>query len=60
LSSTGKSRFTLQHFEVGLPGAIRTVERLVRICETPFYRRYRRHLGRSRTGLRTAASGGNQ
>jgi hypothetical protein len=60
LSSTGKSRFTLQHFEIGLPGAIRTIDRLVRICETPFYRRYQRHLARSRTGLRTAVTGGAQ
>ena len=52
LSATGKNRFALQHFEMGIPGAIRTVDRLVDICETTFYRKYQRFLQRTREGLR--------
>lgn len=52
LSEAGKNRFSLQHFELGLPGTFRTMERLVRICETPFYRKYGRFLARTREGLR--------
>jgi len=53
LSATGKNRFALQHFEMGIPGAIRTIDRLVDICETTFYRKYQRYLQRTREGLRT-------
>ncbi len=53
LTEAGKSRFTLQHFEVGLEGAVRTQERLVTTCELPFYRRYAKHLKRTAEGLRT-------
>lgn len=58
LSERGKNRFSLQHFEMGLQGALRTAERLDDICETPFYKRYQRFLGRTREGLRAAAPGG--
>lgn len=44
LSSAGKAQFSLQEFEKGLAGAVRTGERLLRICRLPFYRRYRRYL----------------
>jgi hypothetical protein len=52
VSSAGKNRFTLQHMEMGLPGTLRTLERLVGICETPFFRRYQRYLARTAEGLR--------
>jgi len=44
LSSAGKAQFSLQEFEKGIAGAIRTAERLLQICRFPFYRRYRHHL----------------
>jgi hypothetical protein len=52
VSSAGKSRFTLQHVEMGVPGTLRTLDRLVGICETPFFRRYQRYLQRTAEGLR--------
>lgn len=57
LSQAGKNRFSLQHFEMGLAGGVRTVERLVAACELPFYRRYRRFLRRTREGLRAPVTG---
>ena len=47
----GKNRFSLQVFETGLAGAVRTVERLVGICRTPFYRQYRDYLRRRMDGI---------
>ena len=44
LSSAGKAQFSLQEFEKGLAGAVRTGQRLLRICRLPFYRRYARYL----------------
>jgi hypothetical protein len=44
LSSAGKAQFSLQEFEKGLAGAIRTAERLLEVCRFPLYRRYRRYL----------------
>lgn len=52
LTEAGKNRFTLQHFEMGIEGMLRTIERLSRICETPFYKRYARFLRRTKEGLR--------
>lgn len=52
ITSAGKTPFSLQHFEMGLGGARRTAERLLGICETPFYRRFGRYLGRTPAGLR--------
>jgi hypothetical protein len=52
ISSAGKARFSLQPFEPGLGGAIRTIERLCSICETPFFRLFGSHLGRTPEGLR--------
>lgn len=49
LSSRGLSAFSGQHFEPGLAGALRGAERLVELCELPFYRRYQRHLAGSAT-----------
>jgi len=50
ISEAGKNRFSLQIFEMGLPGAARTVRRLAGICRTPFYRRYRDWLARTAEG----------
>jgi hypothetical protein len=52
LTSAGKNMFSLQHFEMGLRGAVRTARRLLGICRNPFYHRYRRFLGRTPEGLR--------
>lgn len=49
-TSTGKSTFSLQHFEAGFEGAVRTLERLIAVCETPFYRRYAKYLKRDAFG----------
>lgn len=51
LTEAGKNRVSLQQFEAGLEGAVRTVERLAVTCETPFYRRYGRYLARTSDGL---------
>jgi len=52
ITAAGKNLFSLQHFEPGLRGAVRTAERLLGICRTPFYRRLRRYLQRTPEGLR--------
>jgi len=52
VTAAGKNLFSLQHFEMGLRGAVRTAERLLGICRTPFYRSYHRHLQRTPEGLR--------
>jgi hypothetical protein len=57
VTSAGKSLFSLQHFEMGFRGAVRTARRLLGVCRTPFYRRYRRFLGRTPEGLRRRGSG---
>tara|TARA_B100000029_G_scaffold506027_1_gene587986 strand:- start:485 stop:1705 length:1221 start_codon:yes stop_codon:yes gene_type:complete len=46
LTQAGKAQFHMAHFEKGLAGAIQSMERLVNICQLPFYRRYRRYLKR--------------
>ncbi|MFH1533133.1 MAG: nitrogenase component 1 [Pseudomonadota bacterium] len=51
-SQAGMNTFSLQQFEPGVAGAVRTLERLVGICRTPFFRRYARHLKRTPDGLR--------
>ena len=53
LTEAGKGAFSIQHFEMGVPGAIRTLERILQVCRTPFYGRYRRYLRRTAEGLRT-------
>jgi hypothetical protein len=52
VTQSGKNLFSLMHFEMGIQGAIRTAERLMGICRTPFYQRYARYLGRTPEGLR--------
>ena len=49
-TSAGKSTFSLQHFEPGFGGAVRTLERLLEVAGTSYYRRYGRYLGRDRHG----------
>ncbi|MDH5491531.1 MAG: hypothetical protein OEY14_06215, partial [Myxococcales bacterium] len=54
-TGSGKSIFSLQHFEPGYDGAVRSLERLLEVCETSFYRRYGRYLRRDRFGRRDRA-----
>ncbi|MBM4388108.1 MAG: hypothetical protein FJ088_10250, partial [Deltaproteobacteria bacterium] len=51
LTQTGKASFSLQHFEKGLGGALRTLERLLIICRSEFYSRYKDYLKRTPDGL---------
>lgn len=51
ITEAGKSQFSLQYFEKGLPGAIRTLNRLLEVCKTSFYRRYSDYLVRTPAGL---------
>ena len=44
LGAAGKAQFSLQEFEPGPAGTVRTARRLLAICRLPFFRRYRRHL----------------
>jgi hypothetical protein len=44
LTRNGLVGFSLQHFERGLQGGIRTLKRLLEACRLPFYRRYGRYL----------------
>jgi hypothetical protein len=43
-TAAGKVPFSVLDFEMGFEGALRTMVRLVRLAETPFFRRYRAHL----------------
>lgn len=43
LAHAGKSQFSLQFFELGLEGSRRTAERLVHLCDAPFFARYGRY-----------------
>lgn len=52
ITAAGKNLYSLQHFEMGLGGAVRTAERLLGVCRTPFYRRYAGFLQRTPEGLR--------
>jgi hypothetical protein len=42
LRAAGLAQFSLQEFEPGLRGAVRTLRRLLAACRLPFFRRYRR------------------
>jgi hypothetical protein len=44
LTSAGKAQFSLQEFEKGLAGFLRTARRLLTVCRLPLYARYRRYL----------------
>lgn len=50
ITSSGKSIFSLQHFEAGVDGAFRTVERLLQVCRTGLFGKYGRYLARDRVG----------
>ena len=45
LARAGKSQFSLDCFEMGLAGAVRSLRRLGGICRWPFSRRYARFMG---------------
>lgn len=44
LTSAGKAQFSLQEFEKGLGGLVRTAQRLLTVCRLPLYARYKRYL----------------
>jgi len=44
LTRNGKGQFSFSTFEMGLQGAVRTLERLVTVCRLPFYRKYAKYL----------------
>lgn len=46
LSRSGEGRFSLAELAMGLPGALRTLERLLAVCRTTFYGRYASYLDR--------------
>ena len=54
LTEAGKAAFSIQHLEMGVPGAVRSLERLLQVCETSFFRRYARYLKRTSEGLRVS------
>jgi len=43
LTKAGLNRFSCKSFDMGLSGAVRTLERLLRTCRMPFYRRYKKY-----------------
>ncbi|HEY3359895.1 MAG TPA: nitrogenase component 1 [Polyangia bacterium] len=55
LTTAGKAPFSLQHFEAGVEGACRTLERLLALCTATFYRTYARYLPADRSAPRTPA-----
>ena len=52
IANAGKSQFSMAIFEAGFEGAVRTLERLLGVCELPFYQKYQRYLrgGASHSG----------
>ncbi|MBI5241270.1 MAG: hypothetical protein HY926_12430 [Elusimicrobia bacterium] len=44
ISRAGKGRFSSKDFEMGLGGALRSLERLLAVCRLPFYQRYAENL----------------
>jgi len=53
LARAGKAQFSLQFFQMGLAGAVRTLTRLLSLCSLPFFERYGAYLrstGESRGG----------
>ncbi len=53
VTQAGKNMFSLQHFELGPEGALRTADRLLNICRTTFFKRFAPYLRRTREGERT-------
>jgi hypothetical protein len=56
LTEAGKNRVSTQYFEKGLAGAVRTLQRLVRTCRTPFLKNYAGYLKRTGMGRLTRKS----
>ena len=52
VTSAGKMPFSLMHLEHGLEGALLTLERLLGLCQSPFFRRFQSFLGRTPDGRR--------
>jgi nitrogenase iron protein NifH len=46
LARAGKAQFSLDCFDMGLAGAVRSLGRLNGLCRWPFQRRYARYMGR--------------
>lgn len=44
ITRAGKAQFSMRHFETGVEGALRSLERLLGVCRLPFYKRYREYL----------------
>jgi len=44
ITEAGKSQFSLRYFEMGLGGAVVSLENLLGVCRLPFYRRYGKYL----------------
>lgn len=44
LTRRGKGQFSLEFFEAGIEGGLRTLERLLGVCRLPFYRSYWKYL----------------
>ena len=53
ITQSSKSQFSLQVFEMGINGAIKTLERLLDICKLPFYKRYGKYLNQSQGNNKT-------
>lgn len=51
LTESGKNQFSLQYFEKGIDGALRTAKRLLEVCRMPFYKNYFKYLRRTPAGL---------
>ncbi|MBI2387149.1 MAG: AAA family ATPase [Elusimicrobia bacterium] len=45
LARAGKAQFSLEGFEMGLGGAVRTLQALNTLCRWPFQRRYAKYMG---------------
>jgi len=43
LVKAGKSQFSLQQFEMGFAGAVRSIRRIVDACSVPFFKRYMKY-----------------
>lgn len=44
ITTAGKAQFSLQIFELGINGALRTLKRLLRLCRLKFYTRYSKYI----------------
>ncbi|MDF1564788.1 MAG: nitrogenase component 1 [Deltaproteobacteria bacterium] len=56
ITGSGKNLFSLQHLEVGAAGAVRSLQRLLRIARTPYFRRFGRYLQRDASGRRVGGA----